>query len=137
MRAVRLTMISCSTGLLLLAAGFVLGQHSAPTDYKLVTEDVLAAIDLAQEIDSVTNRELRLSRAVIAPGGHIGLHSHQGDPTIVYLLSGVLTNHHDDGTIQEFHPGEFFSEFGPRAHWVENKGSAPVTFIVANIHRRE
>ena len=137
MRAVRLTMISCSTGLLLLAAGFVLGQQSAPTDYKLVTEDVLAAIDLAQEIDSVTNRELRLSRAVIAPGGHIGLHSHQGDPTIVYLLSGVLTNHHDDGTIEEFHPGEFFSEFGPRAHWVENKGSAPVTFIVANIHRRE
>jgi quercetin dioxygenase-like cupin family protein len=137
MRAVRLTMISCSTGLLLLATGFVLGQQSAPTDYKLVTEDVLAAIDLAQEIDTVTNRELRLSRAVIAPGGHIGLHSHQGDPTIVYLLSGVLTNHHDDGTIEEFHPGEFFSEFGPRAHWVENKGSAPVTFIVANIHRRE
>jgi quercetin dioxygenase-like cupin family protein len=137
MRAVRLTMISCSTGLLLLATGFVLGQQSAPTDYKLVTEDVLAAIDLAQEIDTVTNRELRLGRAVIAPGGHIGLHSHQGDPTIVYLLSGVLTNHHDDGTIEEFHPGEFFSEFGPRAHWVENKGSAPVTFIVANIHRRE
>ena len=137
MRAVRLTMISCSTGLLLLAAGFVLGQQSAPIDYKSVTEDVLAAIDLAPEIDSVANRELRLSRAVIAPGGHIGLHSHQGDPTIVYLLSGVLTNHHDDGTIEEFHPGEFFSEFGPRAHWVENKGSAPVTFIVANIHRRE
>jgi quercetin dioxygenase-like cupin family protein len=130
-------MISCSTGLLLLAAGFVLGQQSAPTDYRLVTEDVLTAIDLAQEIDTVTNRELRLSRAVIAPGGHIGFHSHQGDPTIVYLLSGVLTNHHDDGTIEEFHPGEFFSEFGPHAHWVENKGSAPVTFIVANIHRRE
>ena len=137
MRAVRLTMISCSTGLLLLAAGFVLGQQSAPIDYKSVTEDVLAAIDLAPEIDSVANRELRLSRAVIAPGGHIGLHSHQGDPTIVYLLSGVLTNHHDDGTTQEFHPGEAFAEFGPRAHWVENKGSAPVTFIVANIHRRE
>jgi quercetin dioxygenase-like cupin family protein len=137
MRAVRLTMISCSTGLVLLAAGFVLGQQSAPIDYKSVTEDVLAAIDLAPEIDSVANRELRLSRAVIAPGGHIGLHNHQGDPTIVYLLSGVLTNHHDDGTIEEFHPGEAFAEFGPRAHWVENKGSGPVTFIVANIHRRE
>jgi quercetin dioxygenase-like cupin family protein len=137
MRAVRLTMISCSTGLVLLAAGFVLGQQSAPIDYKSVTEDVLAAIDLAPEIDSVANRELRLGRAVIAPGGHIGLHNHQGDPTIVYLLSGVLTNHHDDGTIEEFHPGEAFAEFGPRAHWVENKGSGPVTFIVANIHRRE
>jgi quercetin dioxygenase-like cupin family protein len=137
MRAVRLTMISCSTGLVLLAAGFVLGQQSAPIDYKSVTEDVLAAIDLAPEIDSVANRELRLGRAVIAPGGHIGLHSHQGDPTIVYLLSGVLTNHHDDGTTEEFHPGEVFAEFGPRAHWVENTGSTPVTFIVANVHRRE
>jgi hypothetical protein len=29
----------------------------------------------------------------VSPGGHIGLHSHQGDPTIVYLLSGILTNH--------------------------------------------
>jgi quercetin dioxygenase-like cupin family protein len=137
MRAARHIMALCSAGLALLAAGFVLGQQSAPTDYRSVTEDVLAAIDLAKEIDSIANRELRLSRAVVAPGGHIGLHSHQGDPTIVYLLSGVLTNHHDDGTTAAFHPGEVFAEFGPRAHWVENTGSTPVTFIVANVHRRE
>ena len=30
----------------LLYAGFVLGQQSAPNDYKLVSEDVLAKIDL-------------------------------------------------------------------------------------------
>ena len=123
------------TAFVLLYAGFVLGQQSAPTDYKLVSEGVLAAIDLAKEIDSVRGRELRLSSAVIAPGGHVGLHSHRGDPTIVYMLSGVLTNHHDDGTTEEFHPGEAFAEYGPRSHWVENKGSAPVRFIVANIHR--
>ena len=105
----------CSAGLVFLATAFVLGQQGAPTDYKSVTEDVLATIDLAKEIDSVANRELRLSRAVVAPGGHIGLHSHQGDPTIVYLLSGVLTNHHHDGTTEEFHAGEAFAEFGPRA----------------------
>jgi len=137
MRAARHTIALCSAGFALVAAGFVLGQQSAPTDYRSVTEDVLAAIDLAKEIDSIANRELRLSRAVVAPGGHIGLHSHQGDPTIVYLLSGVLTNHHDDGTTEELHPGQVFTEFGPRAHWVENTGSTPVTFIVANVHRRE
>lgn len=125
-----------AAGFMAVAAGYALGQQSAPTDYKLVSEDVLASIDLAKEIGSVQNRELRLSRAVIEPGGHVGLHSHQGDPTIVYIVSGVLTNHHDDGT-EEFRPGQVFAEFGPRAHWVENKGSAPVTFIVANIHRRE
>jgi len=124
---------ACSLGL---SAGYALGQQS-PTDYKLVREEVLAGIDLAEEIDSVQNRELRLSKAVIEPGGHVGLHSHQGDLTIVYMLSGALTNHHDDGTTEEFHPGQVFAEFGPRSHWVENKGSVPVTFIVANVHRKE
>lgn len=124
-----------SLGLLLLFfVDVVLGQQSAPTDYKLVTENVLASIDLSKEIESVQGRELRLSSAVIEPGGHVGLHSHRGDPSIVYILSGVLTNHHDDGTTQEFHAGQAFSEYGPRSHWVENKGSAPVRFIVANVH---
>ena len=127
----------CCAGSVLLAAGFVLGQQTAPTDYKLVSEDVLAAIDLAPEIDSVQNRELRLSYATIAPGGHIGLHSHRGDPTVVYILSGILTNHHDDGTIEQLRPGQAFSEFGPRAHWVENAGASPVSFVVANIHERK
>jgi quercetin dioxygenase-like cupin family protein len=124
-------------GLALFTAGFALGQHPAPTDYRGVQETVLAAIDLAKEIDSVENRELRVSRATVAPGGHIGLHSHQGDPTIVYVLAGVLTNHHDNETTEEFRQGQVFAEFGPRSHWIENKGPMPITFIAANIHRRE
>lgn len=135
-KALRIT-AWCLAGIALLTAGFALGQDSAPTDYKGVTESVLATIDLSKEIDSVENRELRLSRAIVAPGGHIGLHSHQGDPTIVYVLDGVLTNHHDDGTTEEYRSGQVFAEFGPRSHWVENQGPAPVTFITANIHRRE
>ena len=106
-------------------------------DYKLVSEDVLADIDLARQIDTVQNRELRLSKAVIEPGGHVGLHSHLGDPTIVYMLSGVLSNHHDDGTREDFRAGQVFTEFGSRSHWVENKGSGPGVFIIANIHRHE
>jgi quercetin dioxygenase-like cupin family protein len=126
-----------AASLMLLSAGYVLGQQFAPADYKLVSEDVLASIDLATEIDSVQDRDLRLSRATIAPGGHIGLHSHQRDPTIVFLLSGMLTNHHDDGTTEMFREGQVFAEFGPRAHWVENQGTAPVILLVANIHRRQ
>ena len=134
--ALRITAWS-SAGLALFIAGLALGQHPAPTDYKGVKESVLAAIDLAKEIDSVENRELRVSRATVAPGGHIGLHSHRGDPTIVYVLAGILTNHQYNGTTEEFRSGQVFAEFGPRSHWVENNGPTPVTFIVANIHRRE
>jgi quercetin dioxygenase-like cupin family protein len=124
-------------GLALFSAGLVLGQQIAPTDYKSVTEEVLAAIDLAKEVDSVENRELRVSRTTVAPGGYIGLHRHQGDPTIVYVLGGTLTNHHDNGTTEEFQAGQVFAEFGQRSHWVENKGPTPVTFIAANIHHRQ
>ena len=137
MKTIARTTRLCAVGFLAVSAGYAMGQRTAPTDYKSVAENLLASIDLAKEMDSVENRELRLSRAVIEPGGHVGLHSHHGDPTIVYVLSGLLTNHHDDGTTQEFRPGQVFAEFGARAHWVENKGSAPVTFIVANINRRE
>jgi len=139
MKAVpRITALNISAAaLMLISAGYVLGQQSAPTDYKLVAEHVLATIDLAKEIDSVENRELRLSHAVVSPGGHIGLHSHHGDPTIVYMLSGMLTNHHDDGTTEEFRPGQAFAEFGPGSHWIENNGATPVAFIVANIHHSE
>ena len=134
--ALRITAWS-SAGLALFIAGLALGQHPAPTDYNGVEESVLAAIDLAKEIDGVENRELRVSRATVAPAGHIGLHSHRGDPTIVYVLAGILTNHQDNGTTEEFRSGQVFAEFGPRLHWVENTGPTPVTFIVANIHRRE
>ena len=136
MRTAHAVAAGCAA-LALFGTGFVAGQQRAPTDYQGVEEKVLAAIDLAPEIASLENRELRLSRAVMAPGGHVGLHSHRGDPTIVYLLSGTLTNHHDDGATTEFRPGDVFAEFGPRSHWVENRGAVPVSFIVANIHHRD
>ena len=126
-----------SVGLVLFTAGLALGKQAAPTDYRGVDEEVLAAIDLAKEIHSVENRELRVSRAIVASGGHIGLHSHKGDPTIVYVLQGTLTNHHDDGTMQEFPAGQAFAEFGARSHWVENSGATPLIFIAANIHHRQ
>ena len=126
-----------SVGLALFTAGLALGQQTGPTDYRGVDEEVLAAIDLDKEIDTVENRDLRVSRAIVAPGGHIGLHSHKGDPTIVYVLQGTLTNHHDDGTTQEFQADQTFAEFGLRPHWVENSGATPLIFIAANIHHRE
>ena len=126
-----------SVGLALFTAGLALGQQTGPTDYRGVDEEVLAAIDLAKEIDTVENRDLRVSRAIVAPGGHIGLHSHKGDPTIVYVVQGTLTNHHDDGTTQEYQAGQAFAEFGLRPHWVKNSGATPLIFIAANIHHRE
>jgi quercetin dioxygenase-like cupin family protein len=119
------------------AAGFAAGQHAAPAGDRQVEQTLLATIDLAKAIDGpLGDREIRLSRVTIAPGGHIGLHGHQDDPTIVYLISGVITNHHDDGTTEKLRAGQAFAEFGAKLHWVENEGPAPVTFVFASVSRR-
>ena len=119
------------------SAGIAVGQRPAPHDDQSVEQTLLATIDLAKAVDDLTNRELRLSRVTIAPHGHIGLHSHKDDPTVVYLVSGTLTNYHDDGTTEEVHAGQAFAESGPKSHWVENGASTPATFVFASVSARQ
>jgi quercetin dioxygenase-like cupin family protein len=121
---------------LMFSAGFAAGQRPTPTGDQSVEQTLLATIDLAKAVARPGDRELRLSRVTVAPHGHIGLHSHEDDPTVVYVVSGVLTNHHDDGTTNEVRAGDAFAEFGPKSHWVENAGSTPASFVFASVSRR-
>ena len=118
-------------------AGFALGQHSAPSGDTGVEQTLLATIDLARAIAGFPDRQMRLNRVTVAPGGHIGLHGHADDPTVVYLVSGTLTNHHDDGHAEELRAGQAFAEFGPKLHWVENKSPEPATFVFTSVSRRQ
>jgi quercetin dioxygenase-like cupin family protein len=126
-----------AAALVLFSAGFAAGQHQAPSGDQQVRQTLLASIDLAKALESLGDRELRLSHVTIAPGGHIGLHSHVDDPTVVYLVGGALINHHDDGTTEELHAGQAFAEFGPKSHWVENRSETPATFVFASVSRRQ
>jgi len=125
-----------AAAVVLFSAGFAAGQHQAPSGDQLVEQTLLASIDLAKAVETLGDRELRLSHVTIAPGGHIGLHSHIDDPTVVYLVSGALINHHDDGTTEELRAGQAFAEFGAKSHWVENRGATPATFVFASVSRR-
>ena len=118
------------------SGGFAAGQDSGPRDDRLVEQTRLMVIDLAKAIDQLGSRELTLTRVTVAPNGHIGLHNHKDDPTVAYLIGGALTNHHDDGTSEELQAGQAFAEFGPKSHWVENKGTIPATFVFASVSRR-
>jgi quercetin dioxygenase-like cupin family protein len=130
-------MAALGAGALIFCAGYAAGQLHAPHGDERVDQTLLATIDLAKAVTQPGERELRLNRVTVAPHGHIGLHSHEDDPTVVYVVSGVLTNHHDDGTTNEVRAGEAFAEFGPKSHWVENAGSTPATFVFASVSRRQ
>jgi len=123
--------------LVVFSAGFAAGQHQAPSGDERVQQTLLASIDLAKAVGTLGERELRLSHVTVAPGGHIGPHSHIDDPTVVYLVTGALINHHDDGRTEELSAGQAFAEFGPKSHWVENRGTAPATFVFASVSRRQ
>src|SRR5690349_8119445 len=105
----------CAGATIVFWAGYAAGQRSAPHGDHMVDQTLLASIDLAQAVTQPGDRELRLSRVTVAPHGHIGLHSHEDDPTVVYVVSGMLTNHHDDGTTNEIRAGEAFAESGPKS----------------------
>src|SRR5260370_36274803 len=64
-----------------------------PTPAKGVTDNVLAAINLADEPAKIENRMLRLRKLTIAPGGVVPWHSHGDRPAIIYIVSGEVTEY--------------------------------------------
>ena len=91
------------------SVGIAIGQRSAPQDDRSVEQTLLASIDLAKAVDHLGDRELRLSRVTVAPNGHIRLHSHNDDPTVVYLISGTLTKAASPSQSRNFQPGTFIA----------------------------
>lgn len=48
-------------------------------------------VDLGPEIGGMAGRQLRLCVLSVAPGGHIGVRSHQARPSVVYAVQGIDT----------------------------------------------
>ena len=136
MRKVHRIATVAAVGCALFYGGFAVGQRTGPNGDRAVEQHLLASIDLAKAIEGFPDRQLLLSRVTVAPGGNIGLHDHADDPTVVYLSSGALANHHDDGGTDELRAGQAFVEFDSAQHWVENKSAVPAVFVFASVSRR-
>jgi len=120
-----------------LAVASAAAQASPPTKSKGTHSDVLRTVDLTEEIDSVTDRKLRMRRITIQPGGVIRLHSHKGRPEVSYLLSGSIIFHYGEPEgkpdLVLTNPGDGFAEGKATAHWAENRGTAPAVLILVDI----
>ncbi|MHC6228221.1 cupin domain-containing protein [Arthrobacter sp. MMS24-T111] len=98
-----------------------------------VSVELLAAVDLAGEIDGMEGRQLRMRMVTIEPGGVFGpLHDHAGRPGTVYVLSGIITDHRD-GVATEYGPGVGWPEDRNTMHWLENRGAVPAVEISVDI----
>ena len=120
---------------LTVSASYAASAEDAPKGNQGYTTPKTVVIDLAKEIPSMAGWQLRLRILNIAPGGHIGLHSHKDRPAVVYFMQGTDTVTCDDGSSQTFHPGDTIGETGKTVHWHRNDGKDAVILITADIFK--
>ena len=106
---------------------------NAPTMPKDVTDNVLASVDLGQEIN-VDGRQLRTRRLVVQPGGIVPMHSHKDRPALIVTVSGSITEHRSDcSTPIEHHAGDISREADGISHYWINHGSEPAVLLSSDV----
>jgi|SRR5215510_4050275 len=111
----------------------IAGAQNAPRDNKGYTTTKATFVDLRPEIEGMAGRQLRLRVLKIEPGGHIGLHSHEDRPSVVYFMQGTDTVIREDGSSQTFHAGDVTAEPSSTVHWHRNDGNDAVLLVTADI----
>lgn len=117
------------------AVGVAVGQNTPPTENKGVKISPPTALDLANEIDSVAGRQLRMRVVTIEPGGVVAMHSHNGRPAVAYALQGTLTEHLENGDVRDHREGEAWTEDRNTTHWAENKSDKAVMVLAVDVFK--
>ena len=92
----------------------------------------LAAVELPAGSTPVAERELRMRRVTVEPGGLIAAHPHVNRPTILYVMSGTILEFasDSDAAIEHVAPAIVV----PTAeHWWRNAGDETVVIIGADL----
>lgn len=100
---------------------------------KGVTDTVLASIDLAKE-QGIADRQFRLRRLVIEPGGIVPWHSHGERPALIYIVEGEVLEHSSGCAVPILHKaGDVSAETRGVAHWWKNEGAKAVVLISTDL----
>jgi len=120
---------------LALGVGTVVGESMPPKESTGVKTGDPVVLDLAPWAEDMKGRQLRIRKLDIAPGGVIGIHSHDDRPDVSYLAQGALTERRA-GEFTEARATDSLHAAGKGVtHWVENRGSTPAVLIVADIFK--
>ncbi len=98
---------------------------------------VTAMIDLGREFPKfpqLKNYVLTQILITVPPGTGRPWHSHAGNPEIVRILSGTLTDARNGGSPKTYGPGSTLVNAGGTQHMWANFGSEPVVFIATTVH---
>ncbi|PVE22690.1 cupin [Microvirga sp. KLBC 81] len=101
---------------------------------KGVTDTVLASIDLSKEKVNLQDRQMRIRRLVVQPGGVVPWHSHEDRPALIYIVSGTIEEYASNCTVPIVHKaGEVSVEKLGVQHWWKNTGKAPAVLLSSDV----
>jgi len=104
------------------------------TPAKGVSDTVLAAVNLAEEPAKLQDRQLRLRKLVIQPGGVVPWHSHGDRPAIIYIIEGEIVEYASNCAVPIVHKaGDVAREIHTTSHWWKNTGDKTVVLLSADI----
>ncbi|MGE0724674.1 MAG: cupin domain-containing protein [Alphaproteobacteria bacterium] len=107
-----------------------------PTMPKDVTDKVLAQIDLSKEPVGIKDRDFRIRRLEVKPGGIVPWHSHGNRPALIYIVSGEITEHASTCAVPIVHKaGEVARETNGTSHWWINHTKKTVVLLSADLHQ--
>jgi len=125
-----------------LAVGVALGmtgsqvlhaQQAPPTERKGQIVQTIASLEVSPQIPELQAYYLRARVFTYEPGGNGLLHNHRSLPVILYIVRGTLTACSPDGKCAEIHQGQAQAEGRDVLHWVENRGTTPLTYLAVDI----
>ena len=112
------------------------GQPQSSAAAKGVTDTVLASSNLAQEPVGIHDRQFRLRKLVVEPGGVVPWHSHADRPAIIYIVEGEITEYASTCAVPIVHrAGEATAETHATAHWWKNTSDKPAVLISADLFK--
>lgn len=101
---------------------------------KGVTDTVLASIDLSKETVNLQDRQMRIRRLVVQPGGVVPWHSHADRPALIYIVSGTIEEYASNCSVPIVHKaGEVSVEKLGVQHWWKNTGKAPAVLLSSDV----
>ncbi|KLK93465.1 cupin [Microvirga vignae] len=104
------------------------------TQPKGVTDTTLASIDLSKEKVNLQDRQMRIRRLVVQPGGVVPWHSHEDRPALIYVVSGTIEEYASNCTVPIVHKaGEVSVEKLGVQHWWKNTGKAPAVLLSSDV----
>jgi quercetin dioxygenase-like cupin family protein len=114
-------------------------ELTGPAESKgIASIEPLGIVELGAEFPGMEGRQLRARLFTIAPGGIVGIHTHNQRPGYAYILSGRIIEHRNDAAGPITHePGSFAMEKTGVTHWWENPFDEPVKALVVDIFTPE